>query len=142
MLFMVNKVEGVYPTAEEAAAAIERLEKEDYSLKDMTIVANAETQKQLQEKVDVEVTSLDQYKNDPVHDFRDEVLKGGVAILLNEDATGAGDPNRTANIQPNTVGPDGTRDYEEEAEVESQRDHMSKDPELTTDELEEYEKKY
>lgn len=139
---MVNKVEGVYPTAEEAAAAIERLEKEDYSLKDMTIVANAETQKQLQEKVDVEVTSLDQYKNDPVHDFRDEVLKGGVAILLNEDATGAGDPNRTANIQPNTVGPDGTRDYEEEAEVESQRDHMSKDPELTTDELEEYEKKY
>lgn len=139
---MVNKVEGVYPTAEEAAAAIERLEKEDYSLKDMTIVANAETQKQLQEKVDVEVTSLDQYKNDPVHDFRDEVLKGGVAILLNEDATGAGDPNRTANIQPNTVGPDGTRDYEEEAEVESQRDHMSKDPELTTDELEEYEKKH
>ena len=142
MLFMVNKVEGVYPTAEEAAAAIERLEKEDYSLKDMTIVANAETQKQLQEKVDVEVTSLDQYKNDPVHDFRDEVLKGGVAILLNEDATGAGDPNRTANIQPNTVGPDGTRDYEEEAEVESQRDHMSKDPELTTDELEGYEKKH
>lgn len=139
---MVNKVEGVYPTAEEAAAAIERLEKEDYSLKDMTIVANAETQKQLQEKVDVEVTSLDQYKNDPVHDFRDEVLKGGVAILLNEDATGAGDPNRTANIQPNTVGPDGTRDYEEEAEVESQRDHMSKDPELTTDELEGYEKKH
>lgn len=142
MLFMVNKVEGVYPTAEEAAAAIKRLEKEDYSLKNMTIVANAETQKQLQEKVDVEVTSLDQYKNDPVHDFRDEVLKGGVAILLNEDATGAGDPNRTANIQPNTVGPDGTRDYEEEAEVESQRDHMSKDPELTTDELEEYEKKH
>lgn len=139
---MVNKVEGVYPTAEEAAAAIERLEKEDYSLKDMTIVANAETQKQLQEKVDVEVTSLDQYKNDPVHDFRDEVLKNGVAILLNEDATGAGDPNRTANIQPNTVGPDGTRDYEEEAEVESQRDHMSKDPELTTDELEGYEKKH
>lgn len=139
---MVNKVEGVYPTAEEAAAAIKRLEKEDYSLKNMTIVANAETQKQLQEKVDVEVTSLDQYKNDPVHDFRDEVLKGGVAILLNEDATGAGDPNRTANIQPNTVGPDGTRDYEEEAEVESQRDHMSKDPELTTDELEEYEKKH
>lgn len=139
---MVNKVEGVYPTAEEAAAAIERLEKEDYSLKDMTIVANAETQKQLQEKVDVEVTNLDRYKNDPVHDFRDEVLKGGVAILLNEDATGAGDPNRTANIQPNTVGPDGTRDYEEEAEVESQRDHMSKDPELTTDELEGYEKKH
>jgi len=139
---MTNQVEGVYPNVKEAVTAIERLEEEGYKAENITVVANADKQEQLQGEVAIEVTNLDGYKNEPVHDFRDAVLQGDIAVLLSEDAAGAGDTRSQANVQPNTVGPEGTRDYEEEQIVESQGSHPRKDRELTTDELEEYEKKH
>lgn len=138
---MTNKVEGVYPNIEEAVTAIERLKKENYAPEEMTIVANKETREQLKAQVDVEVTNLDHYENAPVNDFKEAVLRGDVAVLLSEEATGLSSANVQANVQPNTVGPEGTRNYEEEQIVDSQGSHPKKDPELTTDELEEYEKK-
>lgn len=139
---MTNKVEGVYPTVEDATIAINRLKDEGYSREDITLVANPETRDKLKVEVDLEVTDLDRYENAPVHDFRDAVLQGGVAVLLSEEATGPSDPSRQANVQPNTVGPEGTRDYEEEQAVDSQGSQPRKDHELTTDELESYEKKH
>lgn len=137
---MTNKVEGVYPTVDEAVAAVERLQKEDYSKNDITLVAKPEVQKTLNTKVDVEVTDLDTFKNAPVHDFRDAVLQGDVAVLISEERAGM-DSATHANIQPNTVGPEGTRAFDEEQTVESHGEHPRTDRELTTDELEDYERR-
>lgn len=73
--------------------------------------------------------------------YREDIKKGNILILVDEDT----DPknasiqsNTEATTQANTVGPEGARDSETEQEIETQQ---GLDRELTTDELEDYERK-
>ena len=66
-----------------------------------------------------------------------DIEKGKVVVLLDKYSE-----NR-ATTEPNTIGPDGVRNPETEQKAESLGERpMINDHELTTDELEDYEKKY
>lgn len=73
--------------------------------------------------------------NHSLEAHKDEIDEGKVVVLVNKYSE-----NR-APEQPNTIGPDGVRDPETEQKVESLGEHPRRDHELTTDELEDYEKK-
>lgn len=73
--------------------------------------------------------------------YREDVKKGNILILVNEETdpeNASIQPDTEATTQANTVGPEGARDSETEQEIETQR---GLDRELTTDELEDYERK-
>lgn len=78
-------------------------------------------------------------EEDPVYEYRDVISQGQVAVLVSGDPE-ATDSTSKANIQPNTIGPDGVRTAEEEQNLGS-RDEYLKDPEMTTDELDDYERR-
>ncbi|MEY8292330.1 hypothetical protein AAK882_06745 [Carnobacteriaceae bacterium 52-44] len=78
-------------------------------------------------------------EEDPVYEYRDVISQGQVAVLISGDPE-ATDLTSKANIQPNTIGPDGVRTAEEEQNLGS-RDEYLKDPEMTTDELDDYERR-
>lgn len=68
---------------------------------------------------------------------QEDIEKGKVVVLLDKYSE-----NR-ATTEPNTIGPDGVRNPETEQKAESLGERpMINDHELTTDELEDYEKKY
>jgi len=77
--------------------------------------------------------------NDPVYEHREAIQAGHIAVLIKDETDDV--PSMEPDTQPNTVGPEGTRDYEEEQEVESKGEHPRTDRELTQDELRDYEKK-
>lgn len=86
-------------------------------------------------------------EDDPIYEYKDLISKGHVAILIRGEvdatahpASEVADRTTTANTQPNTIGPDGTRSYEDEQTLGSNDEYL-KDPEMTTDELEDYERR-
>lgn len=78
-------------------------------------------------------------EEDPVYEYRDVISQGQVAVLISDDPETTDSTSR-ANTQPNTIGPDGVRTAEEEQNLGS-RDEYLKDPEMTTDELDDYERR-
>ena len=166
---MNKKVEGLYPSVEEAVQAVDRLREKGYTDEDITIVSNEEVRDRLLSSTDAEITSeeddaahsdeprsfWDSIKNaftltEPkpgesnddneenlVNEYREEIKQGYLIVLVNANAEVEGKTTH-ANTQSNTVGPEGVRNYEDEQEVESKR---GIDQELTTDELEEYERR-
>lgn len=54
---MSKRVEGVYPTIEEALAAVDRLKKQGYSRTDISVVANEEVRNSFSYTTDVDVTA-------------------------------------------------------------------------------------
>lgn len=78
-------------------------------------------------------------EEDPVYKYRDVISQGQVAVLVSNDSEAIDSPSK-ANTQPNTIGPDGVRTAEEEQNLES-KDAYLKDPEMTTNELDDYERR-
>lgn len=159
---MNNKVEGVYPTVEEALRAVDRLRIEGYARDEIKIIANEETRNRVDSNVRENITSADaefdqseeeeksfwdsikeaftmsepDYETvNPLNEYKDKIERGEVVVMLNEQN------ENYANTQPNTVGPDGVRDPVTEQKVESMGEYPRVDHELTTDELEDYERK-
>ncbi len=159
---MNNRVEGVYPTVDEALQAVDRLRVEGYARSDIKIIANDETRKRVNSNVQDNITpadeELDQEQEEdrsfweaikdaftmsgpdyeelnPLNDYRDNIERGEVVVLVDESS------DNYADTQPNTVGPDGVRDPITEQKIESMGEHPRVDHELTTDELEDYERK-
>lgn len=172
---MDRRVEGVYPTVDEASEAINRLRKQGYSRDDITLVANAEVRDKFRRSGSSEVDTeeigtnhstdhaedndhslWDSIKdfftfddsnddpdypteNDPVTQYSDVISQGQIAVLVNEQ-TDSTEKKSITNTQPNTIGPDGTRSYEDEQTLGS-RDEYLKDQELSRDELDDYERR-
>jgi len=78
--------------------------------------------------------------DDLLYEHREEISQGHIVLLVGEDDSIDG-PSMEPDTQPNTVGPDGTRDYEDEQEVDSKEGYPRKDRELTQDELQDYGRK-
>jgi len=78
--------------------------------------------------------------SDPLYEHREAISQGHIALLVGEDDR-TDEPSMETDTQPNTVGPEGTRDYDEEQEVKSKEGYPRKDRELTQDELQDYGKK-
>lgn|SRR5699024_355045 len=78
-------------------------------------------------------------ENDPLNKYRDAIKQGQIAVLVDEQ-TNTLEKKSITNTQPNTVGPDGTRSYEDEQTLGS-RDEYLKDQELSRDELDDYERR-
>lgn len=159
---MSKKVEGVYDTIDEALRAVDRLRIEGYARKDIQVVANDDTRNQVDSNYKENITPADEEFEhgeedeslwDKIKDaftmsspdyedinsleaHKDEIEKGKVVVLLDKYSE-----NR-ATTEPNTIGPDGIRDSETEQKVDSTGERPINDHELTTDELEDYEKKY
>lgn len=78
------------------------------------------------------------HEEDPAYEYKDQIEQGQLVILIDErmDQT---NKRSMMNTQPNTIGPDGTRSYEEEQAL-SFKDDRQKDHELSTDELDNYER--
>lgn len=78
-------------------------------------------------------------EEDPVYEYREVISQGQVAVLVDGDP-GTKDSTSIADAQPNTIGPDGVRTAEEEQNLGSKGGYL-KDPEMTTDELDDYERR-
>lgn len=162
---MNNKVEGVYTTVDEALRAVDRLRIEGYARNDIKIIANDETRNRVDSNVQENISPADEefdnteeedksfwdaikdaftmsgpdYEDiDPLNAYKDNIDQGQVVVLVNESNSN----ENYAETQPNTIGPDGVRDPETEQKVDSMGEHPRVDHELTTDELENYEKKH
>lgn len=160
---MNNRVEGVYATIDEALRAVDRLRLEGYARNDIKIVANEEVRNKVHANVQENITPADEeferaedeehsfwdtikdaftmgepdYEEEhPINEYRSQIEEGQVVVVVDESLTDS------KPEQPNTIGPDGVRDPETEQKVDSQGRHPRVDKELTTDELEDYEKRY
>lgn len=160
---MSKKVDGVYDTIDEALRAVDRLRMEGYARKDIQVVANEETRNRVDANYQENITSVDEELDqaeegetlwdkikdaftmsgpdyEDIHSLeahKEDIERGKVIVLLDKYSE-----NR-ATTEPNTIGPDGVRNPDEEHKVESLGERpMINDHELTTDELEDYEKKY
>lgn len=78
------------------------------------------------------------HKEDPAYEYKDQIDQGQLVIVVDE-GTDQTNGRPMTNTQPNTVGPEGTRSYEEEQALGS-KDNKPKDHELSTDELDNYER--
>ena len=159
---MSNKVEGVYETIDEALRAVDRLRVEGYARNDIQVITNDETRNRVDSNYKDNITpadeELDQTEDDqsfwdkikdaftmsgPDYEdnnslttYKDDIEQGQLVVLVNENN------ENMATTQPNTIGPDGVRDHETEQKVDSMGERPKTDHELTTDELEDYEKRY
>lgn len=160
---MTKKVEGVYDTIDEALRAVDRLRIEGYARKDIQVVANEDTRNRVDvnykenitpaddelDHVEEDESLWDKIKDaftmsgpddedaDSLEAHQEDIQNGKVIVLLDKYS------ENKATTEPNTIGPDGVRDPDAEQKVESMGERpMINDHELTTDELEDYEKKY
>ena len=160
---MSKRVEGVYETIDEALKAVDRLRIEGYARKDIQVVANEDTRNRVDANYKENITpadeELDHFEEDEslwekikdaftmsepdyedtnsLEAHQEDIEKGKEVVLLDKYSE-----NR-ATTEPNTIGPDGVRNPETEQKAESLGERpMINDHELTTDELEDYEKKY
>lgn len=79
-------------------------------------------------------------ENNPLAQYSEELKQGQVAVVVNENENKLDQANQ-ADEQPNTIGPDGTRNFEEEQDMISKDVNVNQDPELSTDELVDYERR-
>lgn len=80
--------------------------------------------------------------DDPVNEYRDRINQGEVVVIVNDNSDmNIAKGTTQANIQPNSVGPEGTRAPEDELTAESREEELKKDHELRRHELDDYERK-
>ncbi|HIZ70465.1 MAG TPA: general stress protein [Candidatus Atopostipes pullistercoris] len=78
------------------------------------------------------------HEEDPAYEYKEQIDQGQLVVVVDERVDQTNRSSMT-NTQPNTIGPDGTRSYEEEQALGS-KDDKQKDHELSTDELDNYER--
>jgi len=102
--FMEQRVEGVYPTVEEALQTVDRLRDQGYSRDNITLVANEEVRSNLSSDVDTEVTTRDEGmnrsdSNDDDGSFWDSI-KDAFTTDDSYDVSNYDDPNYDSENDP------------------------------------------
>ena len=78
------------------------------------------------------------HEENPAYEYKEQIDQGQLVVVVNERLD-QNNKRSVTNPQPNTIGPDGTRSYEEEQALGS-KDDKKKDHELSTDDLDNYER--
>ena len=99
---MVKRVEGVYPSVEEALRAVERLRDEGYSRNNITLVANEDVRTRLSAEVEADVTTQkgDETRTDEDNKSFWESVKDAFTTDDSYDESNYDDPNYDAENDP------------------------------------------